>query len=207
MSSGADNIVSSIMSEAQGKVDEIIQKASTEAATITDKGEKTAQSTKAKMLDESQKQANMRYQQLISEAKMNARRAKLEAREQLIEESFEKAKADLNEIASSSSDEYKNSLTKIIKEAAIEVGGGDLIVSVKSEDVEKAKASLPLITKEVSDVTGVTTNLLFGENINTIGGAIVKTKNGEIEVNNTIESRLERFKKSLRSEVAKVLFD
>lgn len=207
MSSGADNIVSSIMSEAQGKVDEIIQKASAEAATITDKGEKTAQSTKTKMLDEAQKQANMRYQQLISEAKMNARRAKLEAREQLIEESFEKAKADLNEIASSSSDEYKNSLTKIIKEAAIEVGGGDLLVSVKADDVEKAKASLPLINKEVSDVTGVTTTLLFGENINTIGGAIVKTKNGEIEVNNTIESRLERFKKSLRSEVAKVLFD
>lgn len=207
MSSGADNIVSSIMSEAQGKVDEIIQKASAEVATITDKGEKTAQSTKAKMLDESQKQANMRYQQLISEAKMNARRAKLEAREQLIEESFEKAKIDLNEIASSSSDEYKNSLTKIIKEAAIEVGGGDLVVSVKAEDVEKAKASLPLITKEVSDVTGVATTLEFGENINTIGGAIVKTKNGEIEVNNTIESRLERFKKSLRSEVAKVLFD
>ena len=207
MSSGADNIVSSIMSEAQGKVDEIIQKASAEAATITDKGEKTAQSTKTKMLDESQKQANMRYQQLISEAKMNARRAKLEAREQLIEESFEKAKADLNEIASSSSDEYKNSLTKIIKEAAIEVGGGDLLVSVKADDVEKAKASLPLITKEVSDVTGVPTNLLFGDSINTIGGAIVKTKNGEIEVNNTIESRLERFKKSLRSEVAKVLFD
>ena len=207
MSSGADNIVSSIMSEAQGKVDEIIQKASSEAAVITDKGEKTAQSTKTKMLDESQKQANMRYQQLISEAKMNARRAKLEAREQLIEESFEKAKVDLNEIASSSSDEYKNSLTKIIKEAAIEVGGGDLLVSVKEEDVDKAKASLPLITKEVSDVTGVTTNLEFGESINTIGGAIVKTKNGEIEVNNTIESRLERFKKSLRSEVAKVLFD
>ena len=207
MSSGADNIVSSIMSEAQGKVDEIIQNASSEVAVITDKGEKTAQSTKAKMLDESQKQANMRYQQLISEAKMNARRAKLEAREQLIEESFEKAKADLNEIASSSSDEYKNSLTKIIKEAAIEVGGGDLLVSVKADDVDKAKASLPLITKEVSDVTGVQTSLSFGDSINTIGGAIVKTKNGEIEVNNTIESRLERFKKSLRSEVAKVLFN
>ena len=207
MSSGADNIVSSIMSEAQGKVDEIIQKASVEAATITEKGEKTAESTKTKLLDESQKQANMRYQQLISEAKMNARRAKLEAREQLIEESFEKAKVNLNEIASSSSDEYKNSLNKIIKEAAIEVGGGDLLVSVKKEDVEKAKSSLHIITKEVSDVTGTTTTLEFGESINTIGGAIVKTKNGEIEVNNTIESRLERFKKSLRSEVAKVLFD
>ena len=46
----------------------------------------------------------------------------------------------------------------------------------------------------------------MGDNINTIGGAILKTKNGEIEVNNTIESRLLRFKKSLRSEVAAKFF-
>ena len=42
----------------------------------------------------------------------------------------------------------------------------------------------------------------MGDNIKTIGGAILKTKNGEIEVNNTIEARMLRFKKSLRSEVA-----
>ena len=39
------------------------------------------------------------------------------------------------------------------------------------------------------------------------GGAILKTKNGDIEVNNTIEARLLRFKKLLRSEVANVLFE
>ena len=50
------------------------------------------------------------------------------------------------------------------------------------------------------------THMEIGNNINTIGGVIVKTKNGEIEVNNTIESRLLRFKKTLRSEVAKILF-
>jgi len=34
----------------------------------------------------------------------------------------------------------------------------------------------------------------------------IKTKNGEIEVNNTIEARMQRYKKSLRSEVARILF-
>ena len=44
------------------------------------------------------------------------------------------------------------------------------------------------------------------ETIDTIGGAILKTSDGDIEVNNTIEARLERFKSILRSEVAEVLF-
>ena len=56
----------------------------------------------------------------------------------------------------------------------------------------------------MKDKTGNETTLEIGDNINTIGGAIVKTKNGEIEVNNTIEARLLRFKKSLRSEVASI---
>ena len=42
--------------------------------------------------------------------------------------------------------------------------------------------------------------------MNAIGGAILKTSNGDIEVNNTIDARLERFKSILRSEVANVLF-
>ena len=46
----------------------------------------------------------------------------------------------------------------------------------------------------------------LGEPIKAIGGAILKTSNGDIEVNNTIEARLERYKSILRSEVAEVLF-
>ena len=39
-----------------------------------------------------------------------------------------------------------------------------------------------------------------------MGGAILKTVNGDIEVNNTIKARLDRFKSILRSEVAEILF-
>ena len=82
-----------------------------------------------------------------------------------------------------------------------------MVLHLKAEDVDKIKDSIETIAKDVETQTGIKTTLEIGENINTIGGAVVKTKNGEIEVNNTIESRLSRFKKSLRSEVAKVLFN
>ena len=49
-------------------------------------------------------------------------------------------------------------------------------------------------------------NLTIGEPIDAIGGVILKTADGSVEVNNTIDARLERYKSVLRSEVAEILF-
>ena len=202
MSSGTDKIVSSIMSEAQGKADIIMQEANAEIATITADAEKTAESEKNKILDNGKKQSDMRYQQIISEAKMNARRAELGAKEEVIEAAFDKATDELKNIASSGSDEYEDSLSKMIKEAVDELGSKDLIIQLNEADTNKFKSQLDSSsTFQIDDI-----NFQLGEPIDTIGGAIVKTKSGDIEVNNTIESRLERFKSVLRSEVANVLF-
>ncbi|MTK64197.1 MAG: DUF1411 domain-containing protein [Methanobacterium sp.] len=206
MSAGTEKIVSSIISEAQTKASSIEEEAEVESKSILEEGEKLALIEKEKILEDGKKQSTMRYQQIISEAKMNSRRMELDAREEVIEESFKKAVENLKEIASSDSTEYKESLNEIIIEAASEIGGGDLIVSVKAEDVDKIKVSISSIEKEVTEKTGNETKLEIGDNITTIGGAVLKTKNGEIEVNNTIEARLLRFKKSLRSEVARILF-
>jgi len=168
----------------------------------------------------------MRYQQIISEAKMNARRAELGAKEEVIEEAFSKATEDLTNMANTNDSEYVDALVEMIKEAAVEIGGGDLIVLLKEEDIPKVQdkletivglikslikrekpSDLSAIATEVSRETDVETTLEIGEPIDTIGGAILRTRNGEIQVNNTIESRMLRFKKSLRSEVAKTLFD
>lgn len=206
MSAGTEKIVSSIISEAQTKASSIEEEAEVESKSILEEGEKLALIEKEKILEDGKKQSTMRYQQIISEAKMNSRRMELDAREEIIEESFNKAVENLKEIASSDSTEYKEALNEIIIEAAAEIGGGDLIVSVKAEDVAKIKVSISSIENEVKDKTGNETKLEIGDNISTIGGAVVKTRNGEIEVNNTIEARLLRFKKSLRSEVARILF-
>jgi len=206
MSSGTEKIVSSIMSDAQFKADFMLEEAENESKSILEEGEKIALMEKEKILEDSKKQSAMRYQQIISETKMNSRRTELEAREEVIEKSFKTAEEKLVEIASSESAEYQESLKNIINEAALEIGGGDLIVLLKIEDVAKIEDSISSIENDVKEKTGNETKLEMGDNINTIGGAIIKTKNGDIEVNNTIEARMLRFKKSLRTEVARILF-
>ncbi|MBO7443953.1 MAG: V-type proton ATPase subunit E, partial [Methanobrevibacter sp.] len=225
MSSGADKIVSNIMSDAQAKADVNKSEAQVKVDAILADGEKRAEATKVKISDDAAKQAEMRYQQIISEAKMNARRAELGAKEEVIEEAFSKATEDLTNMANTNDSEYVDALVEMIKEAAVEIGGGDLIVLLKEDDIPKVQdkletivglikslikrekpSDLSIIATEVSLETDVETTLEIGEPIDTIGGAILRTRNGEIQVNNTIESRMLRFKKSLRSEVAKTLF-
>lgn len=206
MSSGTENIVSTIKSGAQTKADKIIQEADVEVNSIIENGDKQAELEKKKILDNAKKQSDMKYQQIISEAKMNSRRLELEAREEVIEAAFEKANEELKNLASSTSTEYTDALTKMVNEAATEIGGGNLIINVKEEDKSKL-TNIDSIANEIKSVTNNDTTLEIGEAIDTIGGAILKTKNGEIEVNNTIEARMLRYKKALRSEVAKILFD
>ena len=202
MSSGTDKIVSSIMSEAQEKADVIIQDANANVSEITAKAEKTAEAEKLKILENGKKQSDMRYQQIISEAKMNARRAKLGAKEEVIEAAFNQATGELKAIAASGDEEYKDSLAKMIKEAAKEINHNDLIIHLNEADTNKFKQDLS--SDDSFEIDGV--KFTLGEPINAIGGAVLKTNNGDIEVNNTIEARLERFKSILRSEVAEVLF-
>lgn len=206
MSSGTDKIVLSIMSEAQEKADVIIQNANAEISTINARAEKTAEAEKSKILENGKKQSDMRYQQIISEAKMNARRAELGAKEEVIEIAFNKASEELKAKASSYDDEYAQSLIANIKEAANEIGGGDLIIRLNNADSNKIESKLSELSSDISREIGTFTTLKLGEPIDVIGGAVVKTSNGYIEVNNTIESRLDRFKSVLRSEVANILF-
>ena len=204
MSSGTSKIVESIMSVAQEKADGIIQDANAEVSQINANAEKTAEAEKTKILENGKKQSDMRYQQIISEAKMNARRAELGAKEDVIEAAFNQAIGELKIKASSGDEEYKDSLSKMIMEATEEIGSNDLILQLNEADTKKFKDDLSSQGSDSFEIEGI--KFTLGEPIDAIGGAILKTANGDIEVNNTIEARLERFKSILRSEVAEILF-
>ena len=207
MSAGADKIVESILSESHGQADKIIKEAEKQASEIIERGNIKAQEKKLEILENAHKEADIRFNQIISDAKLTSTRKILEAREELMEKTFQRAEEELKKKGSSDSDVYINSLKKLIKEASIEINGGSLEVFLKTEDVTKIEDDLDSIAEEVFKETGNDTTLKLGGTINTIGGVSIKTEDGNIEVNNTIEARMERFRSLLRIEVAKILFE
>lgn len=206
MSVGADKIILNIKTDAQTKSDEIISKATSESDKILADGEVKAQAEKQAIIDSANKQAEMKYQQIISEAKVNARRKELEAREELIEKAFRIASEKIEKLASENSANYVESLKVMIKDASIQVGGTQLEILVREDDVDNVKSMIDEVSEYVTKETGNETSFIIGEPLDIIGGAVVRTVDGEVEVKNTIEARMLRYRKQLRSEVAKKLF-
>lgn len=206
MSVGSDKIISSIQSDAQQKADEILSKATAQCDEISAAGEVKAEDEKQQILSSAEKQAEMKYQQIISEAKVNSRRKELESREELIEKAFRVASEKIEKQASENSTNYVDSLKTMVKDASVQVGGSQLEILVREDDVDNIKSMIDEVSEYVTKETGNETSFIIGEPIDIIGGAIVKTVDGEIEVKNTIEARMLRYKKYLRSEVAKKLF-
>ena len=170
MSSGTSKIVESIMSEAQEKADLIIQDANAEVSAIQAKAEKSAETEKTKILENGKKQSDMRYQQIISEAKMNARRAELGAKEEVIEAAFNQAIGELKSKASSGDEEYEDSLSKMIKEAAEEIGSDDLIIQLNEADTNKFKKDLSSQGSDSFELEGI--KFTLGEPIDAMASTV-----------------------------------
>ena len=101
-----------------------------------------------------------------------------DAYKRLIKSSIEREiRAELKEKAASGDEEYDDALTKMIKEAADEIGSNDLIIQLNEADTNKFKSQLDSSsTFKIDDIT-----FQLGEPIDTIGGAILRTRNGEIQ--------------------------
>lgn len=165
MSVGADKIIANIKADAQAKADEIICKATAESEKIIADGEVAAQNESDSILASAQKQADMKYQQIISEAKVNARRKELEAREELIEKAFRVASEKIEKQASENSANYVESLKTMIKDASLQVGGNQLEILVREDDVENVKSMIDEVSEYVTSETGNDVSFIIGEPI------------------------------------------
>lgn len=132
-------------------------------------------------------------QQIVKSTIANKMRLKvLGTREEVLDEIFEKAKAELKKI-SSNKKEYKPVLHVLVLESLLKLLEPKAVVKVREADVEVVNSLLEEVTKEYEERTGKQVSLTVSEdylNKDIAGGVIVSNGNGKIEVNNTLEERL-----------------
>jgi V/A-type H+-transporting ATPase subunit E len=192
-------ITKKISAGSKGEVDKILKEAKSEAKEIISEAEEKAKELKAEIVDGGKRDAEREKQRIVANAKLQARKLKLDAKEDVIKEAFKVAEDHLTKLGSSK--EYSSVLASLIKEAQ-SVVRGDVEILVKQNDSKVLTSDfikkLSADTKSKIELSSVT--------IDTIGGAIIKAKDGKTEVNNTIEMRMERMRGDIRPKVAKALF-
>jgi vacuolar-type H+-ATPase subunit E/Vma4 len=201
-------ITEMILEEAKKSAEHILQEAEKSAEDTLKKqkqrGVQRANEAAKILLKKAESEAELNKLNSIANSKIKANWVILSKKETWINNVLNEAKNELNILTQSK--KYLPILEKLITEAGVILGGKGLEVLLNAQD-----SALPLkldnIAKEIGEKTGFKTKLkLSTEKPEVIGGAIVRTANGKVIMDNSFDDILRRREKELRSEIAKILF-
>lgn len=195
-----ENLTSKILHDAKVQSEELVQNAENEKAKIISKKVAEANETASTGLDKAKSEAATRKERIISNAHLQARNKKLEAKGKVIETVFAKAVEDLSNL---DSDKVLTYFKNAILSMNIE-GDEGIIVNEKTKNMVTAD-----FVKEVNaelSKAGKKGELTLSNETREIKGGFILEKNG-IEVNNTFEALVNSLKEDLEYEVANVLFN
>lgn len=201
---GAVEIVNRIREEGEKERERILNEAKEKAKKIIEDAKAEAERSKKRAMEEEERRAETEKRRIIQTARLEARRKKWIAQEEMIKEVMNKAVEKIKEVKEKGFGEYKYDeiLRNLIKVSAMSAGGGDLEVILSEEDARFiSKKDLDEISKDLG-----ASLTLSEERVKSIGGVIVRTKDGRIAVNNTFEKRLERLSDAIRDKVAAIMF-
>jgi len=201
-------ITEMILEEAKKSATSILQKAKKSAEDTVEKqkqrGAQRANEAAEILLKKAESEAELNKLNSIANSKIKANWVILSKKETWIDNVLNEAKNELKILTQSK--KYLPILEKLITEAVVILGGKELEVLLNEQD-----SALPLkledLAKEIGEKTNFKTKLrLSKEKLEVIGGAIIRTTNGKVLMDNTFDDILRRREKELRSEIAKILF-
>jgi len=143
-----------------------------------------------KILADGKKEADKLQKQIIGSAALEARNKQLLLVEESVEKVFTKAIEKLNDLVRN--EDYTKLVTQLLDESVKGLGTTSIIIECNSKDKSVVQSIL-------SKFPGAT---LSSNTINCLGGVIVKSKDGSMSFDNTIDARIERLKPLIRKDIA-----
>ena len=141
----------------------------------------------------------------VANARIEANWLVLSEKERWIAAVLDEAKKRLETLTRSK--EYLSILEKLITEAGSILGGKELSVLLNERD-STLPIKLDKLARGISEKTGLETKLtLSKEKPKVMGGAMVRTMNGRVVMDNTFDDMLMRREKDLRFRIAQILFE
>ena len=143
-----------------------------------------------RILVDGKKEADKLQKQITGSASLEARNKQLLLVEDSVEKVFTKAIEKLNDLVRN--EDYTKLVFQLLDESVKGLGTSNVIVECNSKD----KSVIQSILSKFPDAT------LSSNTVNCLGGVIVKSKDGSMSFDNTIDARIERLKPLIRKDIA-----
>ena len=143
-----------------------------------------------KIISDGKKEADKIEKQIIGSSDLEVRNKQLLLLEEGVDKAFSKA---LDQIANTDrSGDYSNLIKTLLDESTKILGTTEVTVFTNTKDKDVVKSAL-------SKFSGAK---LSSDTIDCLGGIIIKSKDGTMTFDNTIDARIERLKPLIRKEIA-----
>lgn len=143
-----------------------------------------------KIISDGKKEADKIEKQITGSSDIEVRNKQLMVLEEAVDKVFSAA---LDQIANADrSGDYSNLIKTLIEEATKILGTSDISIFTNAKDKDAVQSAL-------SQFSGAE---LSSETIDCLGGIKVKSKDGAMTFDNTIDARIERLKPLIRKEIA-----
>jgi len=143
-----------------------------------------------KIISDGKKEADKIEKQIIGGADIEVRNKQLLLLEEGVDKVFAKA---LDQISNTDrSGDYSNLINNLLNESTKILGTTEVTVFTNAKDKDVVKSALSKFSEAK----------LSSDTIDCLGGIIIKSKDGTMTFDNTIDARIERLKPLIRKEIA-----
>ena len=188
--SSLEQAIDKIIDKTEKEILSDLENASSESKQTLDNSLPKLEQEYDKIISDGKKEADKIEKQIIGSSDLEARNKQLMLLEEAVDKVFSKA---LVQIANTDrSGDYANLIKTLLQESTKILGTNEITVFTNAKDKDVVKSALEQLSgAELSPDT-----------IDCLGGVIVKSKDGMMTFDNTIDARIERLKPLIRKEIA-----
>jgi len=196
---GAGKLIERILDEARQQAQHNIDRAEKEAADIYNTARNEADMKQKGIIERAQKDASEKRKRLIAYAELEARKQKLQAKQEMVEEAFEQA---ISRLSTLPAEQYGSILADMVLDV-VKTGNEEIIVS--NEDKNRLGPGFIETVNQMLKDKGIAGSIkLSGETREMRGGFILKA--GDVEINNSFDTILRMKRDELEADVVRTLF-
>ena len=186
---------------------EIIEESKSKAEKITEEAMERAEEIRKQKMEEKSRYIENEGQQDLARAKTDSRNKVSNERFQLFEETMAEFEENLKKNVEKE-DRYRPSLIRLIIEAATKLTGSELEIVVNLRDKEFVCKNLSQLTDRLSYLKNQQIKLRVSKDtLKVLGGTVVRTQDQRQIFNNTLEARIDKFRKESGQKIYEMLFE
>ena len=196
--SALERTINKVLSQKEADLISQIDTAYQESLKNLESSKGKLEAERTRILESAKKQAENLKRQIVGSSRLSARNKELMMIEADVNSAFEKARTKLANSGNDSA--YKALMAKIVEDSLPSVGSDEVVVECTKNDAELVKKIVADLSKKSKIKVRVS-----DQPINALGGIRVRSADGTMSFDNTLDSRIERLKPLIRKNIARML--